>query len=574
MSDDDVVPVLLVDDDVEDFVLTAHLAEELRRPRVRLDWVEGFQKGLEAMRSGAHQVLLIDYHLRDGNGLDLLRAASQMKCTAPMILLTGQGDVKLDIEAMNLGAADYLIKDGLQSGELERAIRYALAHAREREKLESANRCLENALEDLRKAQEHLVRKERLHAIGQMAAGIAHDLFNTLSLVLGYSDQLLEQVESWTDRGPAVHRMRLINGAAQDAVQVLHRLREFYRPRNEEDDLDHVQLKTVARRAISLTRPRWKDQPQADGRTIILKTDLPRVPLIWGNSAELTELLTNLIFNAVDAMPRGGTITIRTRPDRRLTCPPNGTAEGPERDGVILEVSDTGVGMSEEVRRQCMQPFFTTKGASGSGMGLSTSVGIVRRHEGELDIESHLTTGTCMRLWFPATARRPPSRPAAESRSGPVAVETLDRPAQPQTRGAALRVLLVDDDEDVRTLVAELLSEEGHTVVTAQDVRQGSDLFDPGQFDLVITDQAMPGATGVELAAEIKRLDPEVPVVLLTGFSDMMSINKACPEGVMAVLSKPVRVRELRQLVSGIARRQPPVVDSGGSPGPRTMTRC
>ena len=242
---------------------------------------------------------------------------------------------------------------------------------------------LEAAYAELKQTQQNIIQQERLRALGEMASGIAHDFNNALTPILGFSELLLKRSEGLDDRDTVERYLRMMNMAAQDAATVVSRLREFYRKREEGENFAPASLHDLVGQAISLTQPRWKDEAQAKGITIKMEIDLQEVPLIIGDESELREALTNLVFNAVDAMPDGGTITLRTR-----------------RDGnqVVLEVSDTGTGMTEEVRQRCLDPFFTTKGTHGTGMGLAMVYGIVQRHEGTLDIESEADKGTTLIL--------------------------------------------------------------------------------------------------------------------------------------------------------------------------------
>jgi PAS domain S-box-containing protein len=385
------------------------------------------------------------------------------------------------------------------------------------------NRRLRAALADLEVAQQQIVQQERLRALGTMASGIAHDFNNALAPVLGYSELLLHVPGSLDDKEKLRTYLHLIHTGAQDAVSVVRRLREFYRQRDDDEVLAPVDLHAVVEEAISLTQPRWKNQAQGSGRTIRVQTALQPVPLVLGNAAELREALTNLIFNAVDALPSGGDIFIATR----------------ESDGqVTLEVRDTGTGMTEQVRARCLEPFFTTKGEGGTGLGLSMVHGIVRRHNGSIEIESAIGKGTTCRIRLPVAAAQEQAAPAVVS-AAPV-------------RG--LRVLLVDDEPQVRQVTCEYLASDGHTVVAAVDGYEAVEAFRAGRFDLVITDRAMPRMNGDQVAAAVKQLAPETPVILLTGFGDLLAAAGEKPAGVDAVVSKPVTLAGLRQLMSRLAR--------------------
>ncbi|MDQ3702496.1 MAG: ATP-binding protein, partial [Chloroflexota bacterium] len=355
---------------------------------------------------------------------------------------------------------------------------------RVRDEVIETNEALRRALTDLETAQQQVIQQERLRALGEMASGIAHDFNNALSPVVGFSELLLLKPE--LNKEPNTRRyLEMISVGAQDATRIVDRLKEFYRHREKDGDLFRsVDLAALARLAVALTQPRWKDQAQASGRTIELRTDLQAVPPVAGDDAALREVLVNLIFNAVDALATGGIITVETR---------EVSAQ------VILEVSDTGAGMTEEVRRRCLEPFFTTKGERGSGMGLSMVHGIVRRHEGTLAIDSALGAGTTIRIAFPILTRPD---------------EALAAPA-PVPVASGLRVLVVDDDRGAREATVALLIADGYAVDEAADAQQGLRVFRAGGIDVVITDRAMPDMNGDRLAEAIKALAPATPVLLL-----------------------------------------------------------
>jgi CheY-like chemotaxis protein len=273
--------------------------------------------------------------------------------------------------------------------------------------------------------------------------------------------------------------------------------------------------------SISLTQPKWKDQAQAEGKTIDIRAEFKQVPFIAGNEAELREVLTNLIFNAVDAMPEGGAITLRTRPDG---------------ERVVLEVSDTGTGMTEEVRQRCLEPFFSTKGDRGTGLGLAMVFGTVQRHEGAIDIETEPGRGTTFIIRLPVMHER-------GGGEGLRHTEGMSRP---------LHVLVVDDDPTMRELVIAYLANDGHTVDTATSGREGLEKFRVGHYDLVMTDRAMPEMGGDQMAAAVKRLAPHKPVIMLTGFGDMMKAADEQPAGVDVVLSKPVTRSKLREALAQV----------------------
>ena len=395
---------------------------------------------------------------------------------------------------------------------------------RDRHALEAANQQLREALANLERAQQRVVDQERLRALGQMAAGVAHDLNNTLAPVAGFSELLLAIPSNREDPEKLRQYLELIHTGARDAAEVVRRMREFYRRRDEEETYGAVDVPALVEHVVALTRPRWKDEAEAVGRTIHVLTDVRDAPPARGREAELREALTNLVLNAVDAMPGGGTITLRAY--RRRT-------------DVVVEVADTGTGMPEEVRRRCLEPFFTTKGTQGTGLGLAIVHGMVRRHGGHVEVDSVVGQGTTVRLRLPAA-------------SGD-AEEMDDAPA----RQPALRALVVDDDAAVRAVTEAYLAIDGHQVETATDGSSALERLRRQRYDVLITDRAMPGGmAGDQLAAEAKRLHPALPVILLTGVGDVLD-TQGRPWGVDLVLSKPTTRALLRDALTRVVTAVP-----------------
>ncbi|HEY4580910.1 MAG TPA: ATP-binding protein, partial [Candidatus Acidoferrales bacterium] len=257
---------------------------------------------------------------------------------------------------------------------------------------------LQHAYDELRQTRDAMMQQERLRALGQMASGVAHDINNALSPVVGYSELLLEKEANLSER--ARRCLTSIRTAGTDVAHIITRMREFYRKREDAEILVPVDLNRAVEQVIELTRPRWRDIPQESGVVIQIATDLHgALPPIMGVESELREALTNLVLNAVDAMPEGGTMTIRTNVG---VWAHGGKGEGPPAH-VILEVSDTGIGMDEETRRRCLEPFFTTKGERGTGLGLAMVYGVAQRHKAEIEMESASGKGTTVRMTFPVS---------------------------------------------------------------------------------------------------------------------------------------------------------------------------
>jgi CheY-like chemotaxis protein len=276
---------------------------------------------------------------------------------------------------------------------------------------------------------------------------------------------------------------------------------------------------------VELTRARWSDMPQQRGIVIELKTVLAQpLPLIMGAESEIREALTNLVFNAVDALPIGGAVTLRTR-----------VADSGD---IVVEVSDTGIGMDENTQRRCLDPFFTTKGERGTGLGLAMVYGMVQRHSADIGIDSAAGKGTTVRLGFaPSTQAAPYQTTAA------VVAPT------------GLRILLVDDDPLLLKSLRDILEGDGHSTVTANGGRDGIELFraahnDKQSFSIVVTDLGMPYVDGRKVADAIKTMSPSTPVVMLTGWGQRLQAEGDAPLHVDLVLAKPPKVRELREALA------------------------
>jgi signal transduction histidine kinase len=389
-----------------------------------------------------------------------------------------------------------------------------------RDDLAMANAKLADALGEVKRAHGRMVQQERLRALGQMTTGIAHDFNNALMPISGYAE-LLRDLPELKVNPHAQQYLSTILTAAGDAAAVVARLREFYRPVADVDVRVPVDLPRVARQIVDLTRPRWHNEALMRGVTVTVNTELAEVPPVLGNEPQLREAITNLVFNAVDAMPNGGVITLTT------------ASSG---GSVSLAVRDTGLGMTEHVKRHCFEPFFTTKGdRGGSGLGLGMVHGIVQRHRGALAIDSAVGIGTTVTLTFPAVERM-----AATA-------HPISRPAS-----AGLRVLVVDDVPAARELLRDLLVADGHKVTMSPNGVDALACLGRWDYDLVLTDRSMPLMTGEKLAAAIKQSEKPLPVVMLTGVGQMMLESSERPFGVEVLLPKPVTRDALRGALSAL----------------------
>jgi signal transduction histidine kinase/ActR/RegA family two-component response regulator len=382
---------------------------------------------------------------------------------------------------------------------------------------------LQNAYDELRQTQDAVMQQERLRALGQMASGVAHDINNSLSPIALYTESLLGTEPGLSKAGRG--KLEVMQRAIDDAARTIARMSEFYRKRSRELALSAVDPNTLVAQVVDFTQARWRDMAHERGGTIEVRTELSAKPLaIMGVESELREALINLVFNAVDALPNGGTITLRTK----------------ERaNGIVqIEIEDDGVGMDEATRQRCLEPFFTTKGERGTGLGLAMVYGALQRHGGDIEIESALGKGTLMRL----------SLAAASGSARGVAMHD----ARPRLRS---RLLVIDDDPILVRSLREVLEQDGQLVTAVHEGATGVAAFEAAlgegkAFDAVITDLGMPGMDGRRVAAAIKQASPQTPVILLTGWGERMKAEEETPPHVDHLLSKPPKLSELRAVLA------------------------
>jgi signal transduction histidine kinase/ActR/RegA family two-component response regulator len=438
----------------------------------------------------------------------------------------------LQVESQVFGVlvAARLAAEAFSSGECEFLLQLSqhVALASHQAQLHGA---LQQAYEDLRQTQQAVMQQERLRALGQMASGIAHDINNALSPVALYTESLLEREPGLSPR--TRDYLETIQRAVEDVSQTVARMREFYRQRETQLVLEPVALNQLVQQVIDLTRARWSDIPMQRGIVVEVRADLGgELPAIMGVESEIREALINLILNAVDAVPNGGAVTLRTRTMTKAEdCTPT---------AVELTVTDNGIGMDEETRRRCLEPFFTTKGERGTGLGLAMVYGVIQRHSAEVEIESAPGRGTSVHLRFAVPQESKAAAPA---------------PKRGQPAPTRLRLLLIDDDPLLLKSLRDTLEADGHVITVANGGAEGIATFRATcngnqPFAAVISDLGMPNIDGRRVAAAIKAASPETPVILLTGWGQRLLSEDDIPNHVDRVLSKPPKLREVRDALS------------------------
>jgi signal transduction histidine kinase/FixJ family two-component response regulator len=395
---------------------------------------------------------------------------------------------------------------------------------------------IQRAYEELRAAHHIVVEQERLGVLGQIASGMAHDINNALTPLIGFSEILLEHGPKLP--GQLRDPLHYIHKAGRDIEGIVGRVRQFYRGRGEQENFSQVNLNALIRESAQTARARWQEQTPRPGISFDLDLDLGGdLPPIEGSEGELKEVLNQLIANSVDASPQGGPIEISSRVLNHSTDPSG--SESARK--VVVEVRDYGVGMDTVTRKRCLEPFFSTKRAGHSGLGLSLVYGAIQRHDGSMEIQSEPSQGTTVRLFFPTNLRPNTPQPGA----------TPGRPA------GRLRILCIDDEPLVRRLLKDVLEIYGHTVEVADGGLTGIAAFQKAQasgrlFQVVITDLGMPDIDGRQVIQAIKHASPETPIIALTAWASLLDPNDTVRSEVQAVLQKPLSMAQLEAVLRRI----------------------
>ena len=410
-------------------------------------------------------------------------------------------------------------------GHNQNRVRAEQAERVERERAEEAERHVEELSRYIAE-QERILEKfaqiEKLSAVGELASGVAHDFNNTLAGILGRA----QLIHAHSHDAKEVERgLDIIIKTAKDGAHTVKRIQDFARQRRD-CDFEPVAVDQLLSDVSEITRPRWKNRREAANGQITVDLSVNTRAMVMGDASELREVLVNIVFNAVDAMPQGGKITLYAA----------------EADGQVeIRVTDTGTGMAEDVRSRIFNPFFTTKGKAGMGLGLAVSYGIICRHEGSLEVESELGCGTSFVIKL-AVARKAELVQANESS------KLASTPAP-----TALRILVVDDEDYVRELLRDILHSLGHQVVEAEDGFKALELFGTETFDAVLTDIGMPGMSGLELARSIRESNGQMPLALLSGWGEAVSSSERKTVGANWNVAKPFTIERIAEILKEIS---------------------
>jgi PAS domain S-box-containing protein len=362
-----------------------------------------------------------------------------------------------------------------------------------------------------------LVQSEKMRSLGEMASGVAHDFNNSLTTILG-NIKLLK--ETGVDKTVA-EKLNAIEKAAKQGATTISSLQGFSNTAGDtaQSDIELLALKPLVEEVRNLTRFRWKDLPQKEGFTIDFTVEAEEAPALQINGSDFKEMLTNIIFNAVDAMPEGGHIHL--------------SVEQVENN-VVLTVKDNGIGLSKDDAAHIFEPYFTTKGRGHAGLGLSIANRFVERHGGSIKVESVKGAGSTIKVEFPLLTTSDPEK-----------LTQVQKSAQP----VELKILVIDDDPLVRSLLKQVLNKSGHSVMEAGNGQEGVRSFRENDIDLVITDHGMPVMNGLDTAFRIKKQKPETPVLLITGWQTETDATFQKPSGIDEFITKPFDLEKLLELV-------------------------
>jgi signal transduction histidine kinase/CheY-like chemotaxis protein len=363
-----------------------------------------------------------------------------------------------------------------------------------------------------RELEEKSAQLKKLSALGQISSGVAHDFNNVLTVVLGRIQLLKKQIKD-----PLIlNSLDMIEKSALDGASKVRKIQEFSRPK--EGRLDEViDLNKLIQEVVEITRPKWDIAAKIRGILIEPILDLEKNLFIYGDSSDLRNAFTNIIFNAVDAMPEGGVLSIKSHY---------------QNNQVTVEFMDTGIGMTEEVQEKIFDPFFSTKGVLGTGLGMSEVWGIIKRHNGRIVINSHIGKGTTIRL-FLTLAEKPVDQDIS----------------QVSQQIAPCNILVVDDEEYILEIMKELLTELGHTVTTFSSAPKALEHFRKNAFDIVLTDLGMPEMNGLEMAAKLKEIKPDTLVIMMSGWGLNLD-EKSTTNIVDYIINKPFSVEKIIFIIS------------------------
>lgn len=482
--------ILIVDDDK---TIRSALTRWLIQFRYTVIEASTACEALQIVDSDVVDLALVDVRLPDMDGLDLSRQIIALNKDIPVLLITAFPDLDTARQALNIGVYEYFAKP-FDFTELEVGITRALQHrklaqenrayrhkleqdvAERTQELQETNERLHREIEERKKIEQQLVQFERLGALSEMAEGVSHNLNNILTGILGPA----QLIELYTQDQNILNETKVIQDAAARATDLVKRL--SISVRGETGQPMAVDVAQAIQKAIDITQPKWKDEAQAKGIQITIEPHLENTPPIYATEIGLHNVLLNLLLNAIDALKNDGTITITTKQ---------------RSDTVQIDISDTGQGMVDEVKRRVFEPFFTTRAEVGRGLGMSVVYSSINRWGGRILLDSTPNKGTTISIYLP------------------IWQETHTASQKPASRAA--KILIVDDEELVRTFLSRTLSPH-YQVDAVTDGVEGIEKFKQNPYDVVLVDLGMPNLPGNKVIEHMKEIAPNISTILITGW--------------------------------------------------------
>ena len=372
----------------------------------------------------------------------------------------------------------------------------------------------------MKRLEERLMVSEKLRTLGELASGVAHHFNNLLSIILRRTELIEKQL---AEKGITLPDLEVIRRVSLDGAETVKRIQNFGR-QEQPNTFEGIDINELLKEVIEITSSKWRDDCLKAGIRIQVHGKFDSLPPVLGHSADLKELFTNLILNAVDAMPKGGVITIETKR---------------EKDLVAIYCRDEGIGIDEETKKRIFDPFFTTKGMEGNGLGLSIAYDIVRRHRGDISVDSSPAQGTTFKVEFPM------------QKSFDLGASLQN--SKPVSEFSPQHILLIDDEKDYRDSTAELLRSYGHQVDTACNGREALGKINQGRpIDVVLSDLTIPDISGWEIIDRIKSLRKKTKIIVISGHGGFLIKEDISKRGIDAVLSKPCTVEEVQQAIQKV----------------------
>jgi signal transduction histidine kinase len=529
------IRVLLMEDDEVDYMAFKRLLREEKLPYDHVR-ARSLAEARKALKARTFDVALLDYRLADGTAFDLFEEIPEH---IPFVIVTGSGDEEVAVQAMKAGASDYLIKDAesrwvrtisvtvrnaIKARQAEEALKQAHAELEQRvyqrtEEFLKANQQLQQEIEQRKRAAELLIQSERLKAIAELAAGVAHNFNNILQVMLSSGEVALAALRS-NDLPRATTNLQRIVEGCRSGAETVRRLQDFAALRSgPESQGSVVSLSQAVQKGLDMSETWWKSMPERQGFEVVLTKDLMPDCFVQGEENELLEVVINLVKNAVEAMPQGGGIVVKVFTEGK---------------NALLTVEDSGLGIPEADLGRIFEPFFTTKGAQGTGMGLASAYGIVLRHGGQVSVARREGGGTRFSVSIPLVGEIREATPRVKTELPP-----------------SLRVLIIDDQEPIVAMMEQLFARRGHTVVTALSGQEALNIFEHYPVDVVISDLSMPSMTGWQVGKAIKDLcrNKEIPrplFLILTGWGNRPEdTDRGVEAGIDAIIEKPVNFEKL-----------------------------